>query len=202
MKKILAAVISCFAISALLLTADSSGGKLTCCQEAATQGRECPHKCCSAAHRAGKSCRKCNPDGEDLIVTKNGQQVFYVQFVIGGDQDKLPFASAKPIGPKLEKKLRGVFRWKRYWEVNRDSVVLASGQMARRKVSSDREVEIERLDSEKFAVRIYHDGKLTRNRTQPSEGAFCITGGGAGADQSWFIVVRRDRPVPNVQATN
>lgn len=199
-KTILAALIICLAFSTMLLIAASLNRKLTCCQEAAERGRECPHKCCLAAHRAGKSCQKCNPDGEDLEAKQNGPEVYYVQFVLGQDRDNMQAANAKPIGPKLEEKLHGVFRWKRYWELNRDTVVLGPGQVARRKVSTDREVEIEQLDSEKFTVRIYVEGKLTRSRTQPSEGAFCITGGSAGADQSWFIIVRRDKPLASVQA--
>jgi hypothetical protein len=44
--------------------------KLTCCQQAAAQGKECRHKCCVAAHRAGKSCTICNPHQEDLKLLK------------------------------------------------------------------------------------------------------------------------------------
>src|ERR1051326_4787628 len=172
MKTILVVMISSFAIPSMLLAADTTGWKLTCCQEAAKQGRECPHKCCVAAHAAGKSCRKCNPDGEELNGKGNGQEVFYIQFVLGSDRDNLPVETANPIGPKLEERLRGVFRWKRYWELNRDTVVLVPRQMARRRVSSEREVEIERLGSQRIVVRVYLEGKLSRSRTEPSEGAF------------------------------
>jgi len=44
--------------------------KLTCCQEAAANDKECRHKCCVAAHRDGKSCEKCNPNKEDLKLKK------------------------------------------------------------------------------------------------------------------------------------
>jgi len=83
-------------------------------------------------------------------VKRTGQEVYYVQYVLGRDLDNVPVADAKPIGPKLEEKLHGVFRWKRYWELSRDTVVLGPGQVARRKVSTDREVEIEQLDTEKL----------------------------------------------------
>ena len=45
--------------------------KLTCCQEAAAKKGECKHKCCIAAHKAGKSCEKCNPNKEDLKKDKD-----------------------------------------------------------------------------------------------------------------------------------
>jgi len=40
--------------------------KLTCCQEAKAKGEECKHRCCINAHKANKSCEKCNPNKEDL----------------------------------------------------------------------------------------------------------------------------------------
>ena len=46
--------------------ADKPQPKLTCCQQAAAEGKECKHRCCVAAHREGKSCEKCNPNKEDL----------------------------------------------------------------------------------------------------------------------------------------
>jgi hypothetical protein len=62
-------------------------------------------------------------------------------------------------------------------------------------MSPEREVEIELWDSQRMAARIYFNGKLTRSRIQPAEGAFYIAGGDKGETQSWFIVVRRDRPL-------
>jgi len=38
----------------------------TCCEKAKAEGKECTHKCCVEAHKAGKSCEKCNPNKEDL----------------------------------------------------------------------------------------------------------------------------------------
>ncbi len=54
-----------------VFAADKAAVKKTCCQEAATAGKECRHKCCLAAHKDGKSCEKCNPGKEDLKLKKN-----------------------------------------------------------------------------------------------------------------------------------
>jgi hypothetical protein len=53
-----------------VLAAEKQEKTLTCCQEAAAQGKECRHKCCIAAHKDGKSCAKCNPNKEDLALLK------------------------------------------------------------------------------------------------------------------------------------
>jgi hypothetical protein len=48
--------------------------KLTCCEKADADGKECRNKCCVAAHRGGKSCEKCNPGKEDLEILKKRQK--------------------------------------------------------------------------------------------------------------------------------
>ncbi len=53
------------------VAAEKPAKKLTCCQQAAAEGKECKHKCCVAAHKEGKSCEKCNPNKEDLKLLKN-----------------------------------------------------------------------------------------------------------------------------------
>ena len=56
------------------IAAEKKADKLTCCQEAAAQGKECRHKCCVAAHRDDKSCTKCNPNKEDLSLKKDSKK--------------------------------------------------------------------------------------------------------------------------------
>ena len=52
------------------IAAEKKAEKLTCCQQAAADGKECRHKCCVAAHKDGKSCTKCNPNKEDVNLKK------------------------------------------------------------------------------------------------------------------------------------
>jgi hypothetical protein len=52
------------------LAADKPAKKLTCCEQAAADNKECKHKCCIAAHKDGNSCVKCNPNKEDLKLKK------------------------------------------------------------------------------------------------------------------------------------
>jgi hypothetical protein len=52
------------------IAAEKQAKKLTCCQEAAANGKDCSHKCCMAAHKQDKSCEKCNPNKEDLKLKK------------------------------------------------------------------------------------------------------------------------------------
>jgi len=122
-------------------------------------------------------------------------RVFYLQLVRGNNDQTPPTPAAKPIGPKLDQRLRSFCKWNRYWEIRRDSIVARPSQCVRKHLSPGQDVEIELLDSRRMAVRVYQSGTLTRSRNQPSDGAFFITGGKEGADQSWFIVVRQDPPL-------
>lgn len=127
--------------------------------------------------------------------TDADSRTFYLQLIRGNDEDKPPLPNAGPIGLKLHAKLHSVCKWKYYWELNRIAVVIKPGQKVRRRMSPEREIEIELWDSQRMAARIFLNGQLVQSRTQPAEAAFLITGGDKGENQSWFIVVRRDKPL-------
>src|SRR5213083_2500523 len=63
---------------------------------------------------------------------------FYVQLIRGSDSDKPDDPAWKPVGAKLDKNLRGVFRWRNYWEVKRRTVVLGTGEIRRFHLTADR----------------------------------------------------------------
>ena len=62
------------ALAGSTLAADKPAKKLTCCEQAAVEGKECKHKCCVAAHKEGRSCEKCNPNKEDLKLKKGDKK--------------------------------------------------------------------------------------------------------------------------------
>jgi len=194
MKKISGTCIAIAIFATGISVADPKARKLTCCQDAAAAGRECAHRCCQAAHQKGKSCQKCNPGREDLILAKITNRTFYVQLVRGSDEDMKPSDSAKRVGPKLQKKLASVFKWKSYWEVERESVLLQLGRKTRKTLALGREIEMELPDAQTLSIWVYLNNRLTRSRRQPAEGAFYVTGDNDGAAGSWFIVVRGDHP--------
>jgi len=119
---------------------------------------------------------------------------FYVQLIRGSDVDAPPAPQARLIGPKLDRRLHDVFKWKNYWEVKREVVTLKTGAKVRKRMTANREIEIAWPSSRDMTVSIYTDGKMTRKREQSIDTTFYIAGGDSDATQSWFIVVRRDNP--------
>jgi hypothetical protein len=122
---------------------------------------------------------------------------FYVQLIRGSDSDKPEDAACKPVGAKLGKILRGVFRWKDYYEVKRETLTLAKDKVARVHLTPEREVEIKLLDAPNTQIRLYHKGQMTRCSRQPISEHMCILGGDSTSGDPWFVVVRRDKPQDN-----
>jgi hypothetical protein len=127
-----------------------------------------------------------------LGADKNGVTL-YIQLIRGTDGEQPPSAEARLAGPEISRRLQ-MFKWKNYWEINRYTILLATGGRTRRRMSAEREVEIARTAPGEMTVCIYTDGKLSRRRTQSLDTPFYIAGGDKDATQSWFIVVRRDKP--------
>ena len=74
MKTIKILIITVCALVFLAGVTLAEGKKLTCCEKAATERKECKNKCCLSAHKNGKSCEKCNPNKEDLKAMKKGEK--------------------------------------------------------------------------------------------------------------------------------
>jgi hypothetical protein len=122
-----------------------------------------------------------------------GGVTFYLQLIRGTDGDNPPTTEARPAGPALCRRLQ-MFKWKNYWEMAHRTVVLEAGGRTRQRMSAEREVEISLASPNEMTICIYADGKLTRRRKQSVETPFYIAGGDKDVAQSWFIVVRRDKP--------
>lgn len=133
--------------------------------------------------------------GMQAICLGEGQAVpFYAQLIRGTDAEKPGKISWRPVGPKLSKQFGPKFRWKRYWEVNRQAVSVIPGKPTRIRLSAEREIEIELRGGAEYDIRLYTAGKLARSSRQKLESRMSIMGGGIEATESWFIVVRRDPP--------
>ena len=62
---------ACVLLAGSAPAAEKAPKKLTCCERAAAEGKECRRKCCVAAHKEGKSCETCNPNKEDLKLKRS-----------------------------------------------------------------------------------------------------------------------------------
>jgi hypothetical protein len=124
-----------------------------------------------------------------------GATTFYVQLVRGSETAQPPVPGCKQVGPRLAGTFRPVFKWKSYWEMNRQQVALAPGQTSRVRLGSGREVEIDLRNAKERRVAAFQNGQLVDRTISPPGEAMTIIGGNRDGKSVWFIVVRRDKPV-------
>jgi hypothetical protein len=133
-------------------------------------------------------------DVAPAIGAESEKLTYYVQLVRGNNEADAPEPGAHRIGPKLAKKLRPVFRWESYWEINRKSVAIEPGKKTRLRLSMEREVEIDLTDAAHRTVTAFQSGKPVCGAKRPIGEGMTIVGGDRNPNSVWFIVVRRDKP--------
>lgn len=119
---------------------------------------------------------------------------FYAQLIRGTDREEPEQVTWKPAGPKLSKQLSPKFRWKNYWEVSRLTIPVQAGKVSRTRLNPDREIEIDLRGVKEYEVRLFVKGQLTCRSKQSMQSGMSITGGARENNESWFVVVRRDKP--------
>lgn len=119
---------------------------------------------------------------------------FYVQLVRGTNGDEPPPPGSRPVGIKVARHLRSALNWKNYWELNRQQVVVCSGNSARVCLSKERTVEIELTTRNRRRVTAFENGRMVQRALRPAGEGMTVIGGERDPESAWFIVVRRDEP--------
>jgi hypothetical protein len=110
--------------------------------------------------------------------------------VWGTNEEKPPDKQLKELTAELLKKLRGVFKWRNYFEVNRQKVVLPEKGSKKTRLSDKCEIEIEHFGGADIEVRVIGQGKLFgKVRETISAGKSVVVAGDDKRDTAWFVVV-------------
>jgi hypothetical protein len=119
---------------------------------------------------------------------------YYIQLVRGTDGVASTPAGVRKVGPKLERQFHRMFRDKAYWEITCRQLNVAPGHSCKIELDNGREVEIS-LTSTKRTVTTFFKGQLVDRARIPRGEAMTVIGSGQEEGNSWFVVVRRDKPV-------
>src|SRR6266403_5457622 len=115
-----------------------------------------------------------------------------VTLVWGTNDPKSPDPKHKAIGAALARKLsKSPFRWKNYFEVNRQMVViLPEKEKAGIKMSDNCALDIKNLGDSRIETKLYGKSKLLEIRKDPLPKDWpLILAGNAENDTAWLVVI-------------
>lgn len=130
----------------------------------------------------------------EVARAENGATRYYVQLVQGTDSDHPPQAGSRHVGARLTGTLRGVFRWRNYWEICQRKVEVFPGRTRKVDLANGREAEVDLTRPDKRTVAAFQNGKMVNRTVGPAGESITMIGGNRDQTSGWFIVVRRDKP--------
>ncbi|MHB8521451.1 MAG: hypothetical protein ACYDH9_11940 [Limisphaerales bacterium] len=129
--------------------------------------------------------------GVGLLAAPAADLNLKVELIWGTDGDKPNDPQLHDLTPKLEEKLRRVFKWKHYWEVGSSHSVPIPVQVTRKVLMSHKcELEIKNLGDSTIEVKLYGEGKFVKKIRQPMKAGECsVLAGDDKNDNAWFVVL-------------
>ena len=113
-----------------------------------------------------------------------------VRLVWGTDLEQSPNPEHKPLDAATAKKL-GIFKWKKYFMVNRKQVDVPSGGAKKVRLSPECEIEIRDLQGPMVEVNIYGKGKHVKKIVEKISREDLLTiAGDDKNDCAWFILIK------------
>lgn len=113
-----------------------------------------------------------------------------LKLIWGTDEETSPDPGHKPVDEATASKLRKVFKWKNYFEVNRQTATIPSRSTKQIPMSKKCTIEITELEGPKVEVTLIGEGKRVNKTTRHLAKGECFTLGGEDKNSSaWFILV-------------
>ena len=112
------------------------------------------------------------------------------RLVWGTDDSKPPKPDVTDLDPKLQTKLKAVFKWKNYFQCKTENLSVPASGSKRVKLSNQCEIDIENQGSSFVEVKLYGEGKLlVKKRQAITPGEHLILAGDGKNDTAWFVVL-------------
>jgi hypothetical protein len=105
----------------------------------------------------------------------------------GCDEEKPADPKIKPVSPELAKRLRGIFKWKHYFEVKTEDAKIQEKGLKKFVLSDKCTVEV-RNDGKSYNAKLFGEGKLLKDLSQGSKADLVL----AGDDKNmtaWFVMM-------------
>jgi len=140
-------------------------------------------------------------------VASSADRHLEARLIWGTNDDKSPNPSHKRLEGDLAKKLQELpFKWKSYFEVNRQTFTINDKEYKKVVMSDKCFIEVKDKGDSKVTVKLYGQGKMTQrvDKPLPKDETLAI-GGDDKHDTAWFVTVRPveappSKPAPNAAA--
>ena len=119
-----------------------------------------------------------------------GELKLQARLIWGTDSQKPNDPNLKDLDEKLTAKLKGVFKWKNYFEVNRQQFSVSEATARRVKMSPKCEVEVQSFGKAGIEVKLFGEGNLLRKVKQViPPGEHLVIAGDDKNSNAWFVVI-------------
>lgn len=107
----------------------------------------------------------------------------------GCDEEKPADPKIKPVSPELAKRLRGIFKWKHYFEVKTENAKVADKGGKQFVLSDKCTVEVKN-NGKTYNAKLYGEKKLLKELDQPIKpGEDLVLAGDDKNMTAWFVIL-------------
>ena len=112
------------------------------------------------------------------------------RLIWGTNGQKPPGEKLKEVDVETKKKLKRVFKWEHYYEVEHQDFKVPISTKKRVRMSPKCEVEVENLGESSVEVKLYGEGRLVVRKKQVLEAdELLVLGGDDKNDTAWFVIL-------------
>jgi hypothetical protein len=119
-----------------------------------------------------------------------GELNLQAQLIWGTDGDKPRDRSLKDVDASTKEKLKKVFKWKNYFEVDTQEFKVPLSSKKRIRMSAKCEVEVENQGDSQVEVKLFGEGKMVvRKRQALKAGELLVLAGDDKDNNAWFVIL-------------
>jgi hypothetical protein len=128
--------------------------------------------------------------GRPAVFAQETDLKLVAQLIWGTDGERPSEAKIKEVDRETRGKLKGIFRWKNYFEVSRQEFSVAPDATRRVQMSKKCEIEVEYHGRSVIEVKLYGEDKLLLTKRQVLRpGELLVLAGDDKDDTAWFVII-------------
>jgi hypothetical protein len=126
-----------------------------------------------------------------LAQSRAGQDIkLEARLVWGTDNEKPNDPNLKQLDNSLKDKLKGIFKWKNYFEVNHYKLAISQEAPKTQIMSPKCSIEVQNLGDSLIEVKLFGEGKMVLKKRQPIKpGQPIVLAGDEKNNNAWFVVL-------------